>query len=330
MKKRLIYAGLLLLSAALAYGLFSVLGNGKSVRTIGFISLTAVDQKTFGGFKEGMARLGYIENRDIVYLNDGPAGKIENLDAMVEAQLKKGVDLFFVSSTPGTLAVQHATINRNIPALFCPVNDPVASGIVASLEYPGGNLTGIRLPSEERRRFEWVIRLQPAVKTVLIPFTPGDKSSEFSRLEAYYSAQAHDIVIVEEAVRNESQLDELLARCPESIDAIFLPRDSKIESYIQAFVDYANEQAIPLAAPSLQQVESGALFAYGFIHRDMGRQAAAIADRILQGNSPASIPVETAKNHLILNLDTARKIGLTIPPAIREQAEYLIERTPNQ
>lgn len=323
MKKRLIYAGLLLLSVALAYSLFTVLGNGKTIRTIGFISLTAVDQQTFAGFKEEMARLGYRENREIVYLNDGPAGKIENLGAMVEAQLKKGVDLFFVSSTPGTQAVRHATINRNITALFCPVNDPVASGIVSSLEYPGGNLTGIRLPSGERQRFEWLLRLKPETKRVVIPYTPGDKSSEFSRLEAFYAAQVHGVRLIEIPVEDEAGLTAQLERSKGETDAIFIPRDSKVESYIRTLVAYANRQRLPLSAPSLQQVEAGALFAYGFIHADMGRQAAAMADRILRGVPPASIPVETAKNHLIINRDTARTIGMTIPSDILEQSEQI-------
>ena len=186
-------------------------------------------------------------------------------------------------------------------------------------------MTGIRLPSDERSRFEWLIQLQPKIKKVLIPYTPGDKSSEFSRLEAYYAAQSKHILLIEEAVQNETRLAELLRHLPKDIDAIFLPRDSRIESYIKTFVDYADARRIPLAAPSLQQVEAGALITYGFIHTDMGKQAARLAKRILQGTSPASIPVETAQNHLVINLDTAKRIGLAIPPEIREKSEYLID-----
>lgn len=324
MKKKTAYIALLLILFVIAYQTFVGLTEKKRTHTIGFISLTKVDQQTFQGFTEAMKEYGYIENSNIIYLNDGPAEKIENLHVMVDNQIKKGVDLFFVSSTPATLAVQNATLNRSIPVVFCPVNDPVASGVVASLEYPGGNITGIKLPSGEQERFKWFLRIVPSAKRVLIPYTPGDKSSEFSRLESFYAAEASAVEIIEVPVLNETMLATLLEKNQKNVDALFLPRDSSIESYTPQFVAFANENRLPLSVPSLQQVEQGALFTYGFIHTDMGRQAARLADAILKGTEPSSLPVETAKNHLVINLDAARKIGLTIPESILAKADRLI------
>jgi putative ABC transport system substrate-binding protein len=324
MKKKMLYVILLLVLAAIFYKtLIEPAGNQKS-RTIGSISLTKVDQQTFKGFKDAMETYGYIENKNIVYLNDGPAGKIENLKAMVQKQLQEGVDLFFVSSTPGALAVQNATMNTAIPVVFCPVNDPVASGIVASLEYPGGNITGIKLPFGEKERFEWLKKIIPSAKRILLPYTPGDKSSEFSRLEAYYAAEESGITLVEEPVAGKGVLADVLGRHRTDVDAIFLPRDSSIESYIAQFVDFADKNRLPLSTPSLQQVEMGALFTYGFVHADMGRQAARIVNEILKGSKPSSLPVETAKNHLVINLDTAKKIGLTLPDTLLSKADRVI------
>jgi len=324
MRKTLLYllpAAVLLLGACL---FFCKNDGEKQSYTVGVISLTHVDQKTFEGFKKEMERYGFTEGANIRYLNDGPARSIKNLDAMIEKQLKAGVDLLFVSSTPATLAVQHATFNTAVPVVFCPVNDPVASGIVASLEYPGGTVTGVKLPLGEKERFDWLLALSPGIKTVLIPYTPGDKSSEFSRAEAFIAAQAKEVGLIEEPVTDKAGLLALLERRKKEIGAIFLPRDSSMESHIETLVAFADENRLPLAAPGCQQVEQGALFAYGFIHSEMGKQAAGIVFRIFNGTPPASIPVESARNYLIINLDTAKKIGLKIPEALLAGADRLI------
>jgi len=296
----------------------------KEVYTVGVVSLTKVDKETFRGFKEAMETYGFVENRNIAYLNEGPAESIAKLDTIVQRQLTSDVDLFFVSSTPGTQAVKKATEGSDIPILFCPVNDPVASGIVKSLKYPGGHITGIKLPSGDRQRLQWLRKIVPGVKTILVPYTPGDKSSEFSRFQAAEAAKAFDIRLIEEPVKSETALHEVLERNGASIDAIFLPRDSSIESFIGEFVAYSDRHKLPLSAPSLQQVEQGALFTYGFIHYEMGRQAARLAQRILNGESPAALPVQTAKSYLVINIKTAKKIGLKIPDAILVEADRLI------
>lgn len=300
----------------------------KQIR-IGLISLSSVDQRTFSGFKEAMESFGYIEDQTVVYYNDGPAGTMNRLDTIIQKQIGRGVDLFFVSSTPATMAVKYATMNQGIPAVFCPVNDPVVAGIVDSLEYPGGTMTGVRLPSGDRERFSWLIRIAPAVKKILIPYTPGDSSSDFSRMEAFYAARALGVEIIEAPVETEAMLPHVLETYEGYVDALFLPRDSSIESYISAFVQFADTNRLPLSVPSLQQVEQGGLFTYGFIHKEMGRQAAAIAHRILKGDDPASLPVKTAKNYLVINRDTAKKIGLELSDTVRAKADRLISRAEN-
>ncbi len=299
----------------------------KKIPVVGFVSLTDVDQQTFEGFRKAMESYGYLPGESIRYLHEGPAGEIEKLDAMVQRQLQHGVDLFFVSSTPGVLAVKKAIKQADIPVVFCPVNDPVSTGVVESLTYPGGNYTGIRLPSNERKRFEWLPKFCPNVTKVLLPYTPGDKSSEISRIEAFYAAQSAEINLIEAPVENGKHLQQVLQQYAGKIDALFIPRDSGIESHILQLVAYAENNRLPLAAPSLQQVEAGGLFTYGFVHADMGRQAAAQAHKILQGETPAKIPVETAENHLIINLKAAEKIGLDIPPYLLAEAERLLGAT---
>jgi putative ABC transport system substrate-binding protein len=115
-----------------------------------------------------------------------------------------------------------------------------------------------------------------------------------------------------------------IAAMPADVGAIFLPRDSRVESAIAEFVDVAARRRLPIAAPSLIQVEAGALFSFGFVHRDVGRQAARLADQIFKGTSAGDLPVEMAENSLSINLTTARKLGIKIPDDILVQANHVI------
>jgi putative ABC transport system substrate-binding protein len=299
-------------------------GAAKKPQMVSVIQLTTVDSRTLEGFKEGMAALGYREDQDIVYLYDGPAGTIDRLEPMIRRHLEKKPDLVFVSSTPATLAVKHAVAGTTVPVVFAPVNDPVAAGIVASLKTPGGQVTGIKLPLGDDVRLEWLTRIAPGVKRVYLPYNPADKSALTSLELARRAASRLGVTILPQEVRASGNIPALLAAFPADADAIFLPRDSTVESGIDDFVAFSLQRKLPLCAPSLLQTQAGALFSYGFAHRLIGRQAARLADQILRGTAPADLPVETAENQLAVNLRTARAIGLAIPAEILMQAEEVI------
>jgi putative ABC transport system substrate-binding protein len=123
---------------------------------------------------------------------------------------------------------------------------------------------------------------------------------------------------------NAAEIRAALANLPATVEAIFLPRDSTVEAQIAQFTAIARQRGLPIAAPSLSQVQAGALFSYGFIHHEIGRQAARLAAEILGGTPPGELPVEMAESYLAINLRTARAIGLEIPDAILLQAERII------
>lgn len=291
---------------------------------IGVVQLTSVDAATFSGLAEGLAERDYRVGRNVVFLNEGPAGGIGNLAPMIARHLAHKVDMIFVSSTPATQAVMQATRGTGIPVVFAPVNDPVGSGIVRNIQKPGGNLTGIRLPAGDDLRMQWLLRLAPRVKHVLVPYTPGDKSALASLQQARQAAQNLGLTLIERAVGDPEALRQLLQALPEEAEAIFLPRDSSVEAHIREIVAAAERRRLPLCAPSLSQVEAGALLSYGFVHHDIGRQAAGLVDQVLRGIPPADLPVETAESHLAVNLRAARAIGLSIPDEILLQAEKVI------
>lgn len=309
----------------IVFGFWFEKDENKKEAVVGVVSLSKVDRSTLKGFKEKMSRLGWKEYDNITYIDYGPAGKIQKLDTKIKPLIKHNVDLIFVSSTPGTLAVKKFTQNKQIPVIFAPVNDPVASGIVKSLRNHGGHITGIKLPAGDAQRFKWLKKLNPTVKNVLVPYTPGDKSSEVSRKEAKKSAKAIGLNIIERPILKDEDTPSTLKSLPNDVDAIFLPRDSTIESKIDDYVKYANSRKIVLSAPSYQQVQKGALFAWGFMHSEIGKQAARMANLILNNVKPSDIPVEVARNYLVINMKTAKEIGLVIPQSIIRKTHLIVK-----
>jgi putative ABC transport system substrate-binding protein len=293
-------------------------------KVIALVRLTAVDANTVAGFKAALAEAGYREGQEVVYLDPGPVGSIDRVDAVIRQHLASKPDLFMVSSTPATQAAQRLTRGMDIPVVFAPVNDPVGAGIVADLRHPGGHITGVRLPTGDDLRLQWLHEIAPAARRVLVPYTAEDKSAQTTLALIGPIAPELGLELVPQPVRGEAGVKALLAAPPAGVDAIFLPRDSSVESHVGLFVAHARAHRLPLCAPSLTQVEAGALFSYGFVHRDIGRQAARLAEQVFKGVKTGDLPVEMAENILSINLATAAAIGLDIPDRILLQAEQVI------
>ncbi len=323
---KLLSLGLLLAMLAVAAVIWRPWAPARPARPhlVALVQLTAVDSQTVAGFKAGMAEAGYREGADIVYLDSGPAGSIERLDAVILDQLGKKPDLILVSSTPAARAVRRLTEGKGIPVVFAPVNDPVAAGIVGDLKHPGGQITGVRLSTGDDLRLQWLREIAPRTRRVYVPYTAEDRSAQATLAQIARVAPGLGLVLEPQSVRGEAGVKAALAALPADVDAIFLPRDSSIESHIDLFVAYAKAHRIALSAPSLAQVEAGALFSYGFVHRDIGHQASHLASQIFKGVKPGDLPVEMAESVLSLNLATARRIGIIIPDAILLQAEQVI------
>jgi putative ABC transport system substrate-binding protein len=271
-----------------------------------------VDNETFAGFKAGMKNHGWIENVNIRYIVPGPAKVIKKLDSVVQTALEQDPDLIFVSSTPATQAVKRALGEKSrVPVIFCPVNDPVSADILKNPLSPEGMITGLRPPASDEKRFEWLMRIAPESQNILVPYTPADDCSIASREDALAAAKDYSVNIIQKALEKDTDLSTYLKSVPENIDAVFLPRDSNVEAKIERFAAYALKEKLPLCAPSYQQVKKGALFAYGFIHYELGLEAAEYADRVLKGVHPGDLPVKFGQSHLVLNKKTAASIGIT-------------------
>lgn len=293
--------------------------------TIGLVQFSAVDDQTMAGLKQGLAALGYREGDNVVYEREGAAVSVERLPAVVERTLARGVDLVVVSSTPATRAVLEATHKSAVPVVFAPVNDPLGAGIVTDLAHPGGRVTGVRLPPGDDLRLQWLKRIVPRTRAVVIPYVPSDRSALTTVATVSQSAPALGIDVRLAPVASCDEAQEAIRRHAASVQAVFLPRDSLVEACIDGIVATSQQLRLPVAAPSLTQVKRGALFSYGFVHHQIGLQAARLAAQILRGVSPGNLPVEAAENMLAVNPRAAAAIGLTVPEDVLVLAD-VIER----
>lgn len=294
-------------------------------RVIAMVQLTEVDRNTVAGFKEAMSKLGYEEGKNVTYLEVLPAGSTEKLDGIIRNQLEKKPNLFLASSTPATLAVKRLTeAEQKPPVVFAPVNDPLGAGIVADLKHPGGHITGIRLPTGDDLRMQWLTRLVPGAKRVFLPYSADDKSAQTSMQQADTAAVQLGIKLYKYPISSGETVGHAITAMPTDVDAIFLPRDSRLEAAIEDWIASAKTRGIPISGPSQAQVIAGALFSYGFVHRDIGRQAARLADQILRGTAAGDLPVEMAENSLSINLATAQRLGIKISNDILIQADQVI------
>jgi len=292
--------------------------NDKKI--IGVLQYTDNNLTTLEGFKKGLSMKGFKEGENLEIIFHGSVDKISSLQTELSKILEKKPDLIFTSTTPAAIAAYKGTKKNKIPVVFAPVNDPLSAGIVADLKYPGGNITGIRLSRSDNKRLEWIKRLRPETRVVMIPFNPNDKSPKATLKTIQSAAEKLEIKILEYPVNNNDEIDYSLKNIPENVDAVFLPRDGLVMS---RFMDYSKvciEKNIVLSTPRYIQVKQGALTGYGFIGFEIGQQAARLASSILKGAKAGDLPVETAEDYLFLNLESAGKMKFEIDVSIIKQA----------
>jgi putative tryptophan/tyrosine transport system substrate-binding protein len=300
-------------------------GTGeKKMYTIGVVNLAAAFDPILEGFKAGMEEEGFVEGENVTYIYDGPAANPDALAPVLENLKTLDVDLVLTFGTTTTLKAKAAFEGTDIPVIFGPVTDPVASGIVADLLNPGGNITGIRTGNPTPKRLEWLMAISPKIKRIYVFNNPSDKSSVQALAVLNETAPLFKVELVVYEAGTPDEIDAGLAAMPENVDAIFIPATAFYEAQISKFIAAANEHKLPLAAPATANVVTGALTSFGHDNVPLGRQASRMAVQILRGVKPADLPIELAELFLSINLKTASIIGLNIPDDIIRQADIVI------
>ena len=271
--------------------------------------------------------LGWEDGRNFVLERHGPQDNRERAQAAYADAVARKVDLILaVGSTGGTVtAVDAVRATRAIPVVFAGGNDPVALGLVASLARPGGNATGVTLgvgPDIIAKRLELIKEVSPRVKRVAY-LNPKSVDDDFVR----EAATRLGVTLVHAQVEARDQYDQALALVArEQAEAILMGGSSMHFAGASRIAAFAAEKKLPVASFFPQLVEAGGLLAYGIDLLDLNRRAAEYVDKILRGALPADLPVEQPRKfELVLNLKTAKALGITIPQSVLLRADRVIE-----
>lgn len=291
--------------------------------TVGIVQFTANNADTVEGFKEGLAALGYAQGGRVRYVSPPPASSRRELDSQLRQVLDSGADLLMVSPTPAALAAKEATRARPVPVVFAPVNDPVAAGVLENPQRPEGNLTGVRLTPSDGRRLQSLLAIAPGVRRVCVPYNDKDESAQASLKRTAEAAKALGVLIAPSPIGERTDRAALEDLVPADAQAVFLLRDGLGMSLFREFSAIAVARRIPMSTPRLDQVEKGVLTGYGFDGREVGRQAASMAHRLLSGEQVANVPVEIAQDYFFINLGVARETGIEVSDTVLRQARYV-------
>jgi putative ABC transport system substrate-binding protein len=273
-------------------------------------------------FRQRLRELGYVEGKNIVIEYRYAEGKLERLPDLAAELVRLKVDVIVTASNPAILAAKKAS--ATIPIVFAAAADPVGSGLVSSLARPGGNITGLSLmtPDLDGKRLELLKEAFPKVARVAFLGAPGDMRG--NGMEA--AAKALGLKLLSLEVRGLDDFDSAFARAKrEGAQALITSPSPRINSQQRQVLDFAAKNRLPAMYPTSEFVEAGGLMSYAPNYTDLFRRAADFVDKILKGTKPADVPVEQPiKFEFIVNLKTAKQIGVTIPPNLLVRADKVI------
>jgi len=301
---------------------------GKVYR-VGYLSASSstANPRILEAFRQGLRDLGWVEGQNIVIEYRWAEGRFDRLPDLAAELVRLKVDVIVASPAAPALAAKNAT--GTIPIVFMGAGDPVGQGLVASLPRPGGNVTGLSYgvgPSIFAKDLELLKEAVPKVRRVAVLFNPA-------------SPTQHIISEVKDAARSLGlQLQLVEARGPGDFDgafaamareragALFVVTDPVFSPHRARLVDLAIKNRLPTIFTQREDAEAGGLMSYGPRLSDLWRRGATYVDKILKGAKPADLPVEQpTKFELVINLKTAKALGLTIPPSLLARADEVIQ-----
>jgi putative ABC transport system substrate-binding protein len=299
------------------------------VHRIGFLGNTtpALEANLVEPFREGLRELGYAEGHNIVIEYRWAEGDYQRFPALITELLAQKVEVIVTAGTPASLAVKKAA--TSVPLVMVAVGDPVATGLVASLARPGGNVTGLTSTTEETegKRLELLRQVIPKLSHLGVFWNPDNPVLVPQLKETRTAAQVLGIKVEVLEVRNPGELEEAFKTIVrERPGALLVMGDRLFLHNRQRIIEFATKQRLPVVPVHPELVEEGGLMSFGPSYRGMHRRAAYYVDRILKGVKPADLPVERpTKFELVINLRTAKALGLTIPPSLLARADQVIE-----
>ena len=284
-------------------------------------------QRGLEAFRQGLRELGYVDGQNIAIESRSAEGKDDRLPALAADLVRSKVDVIVATSGAATRAVQLTT--RTIPIVMSLVNDPVGSGLVASLARPGGNVTGLTImaPDLLGKRLQLLKEVVPKVSRVALLRNPDNPADTAMLREAEAAARALGVRFQILETRNPQEIEGAFAAMIRERAGAFLGlSDAIFFTQRRQIAELAAKGRLPSIGQSSAFPDAGWLMAYGPNLLDLERRAATFVDRILKGAKPGDLLVELpTKFELVINLRTAKAIGLAIPPSLVQRADRIID-----
>ena len=276
------------------------------------------------GIKEGLAAAGFTDGDKINFVYQSAQGQPATAAQIARQFVGDNATIIVPISTPSAQAVVAAT--KDIPVVFTAVTDPVGAQLVASLEKPGGNVTGLSDLSPLGDHIALIKEITPNVKKVGVVYNPGEVNSVTLVTVLKELAGPAGLEIVELPATKSGDVQAATRALVGKVDAIYIPTDNTVVSALEGAIAVAEENKIPLYAGDTDSVKRGAIATVGFNYHDIGLQTAKVVARVLAGEKPGDIAVVNASGtDLFVNPGAAAKMGVTIPEAVVKRAATVIQ-----
>jgi putative tryptophan/tyrosine transport system substrate-binding protein len=327
MKKKITFLTLCALLLALCSS--ATAQQPPKVQRIGYLTAnsSSVELPRVDAFRQGLRALGHIEGQNIVIEYRFTDGKFERLPDFAAELVRLKVDVLVANTTNAALAAKNAT--RTIPIFFIGVSDPVAAGLVDSFARPGGNITGLTniAPVLSGKRLELLKETVPKLTRVAVLWDPQNPGSVPQWNESQLAARELGLQLHSMEVSSANKYESAFKEATKAgSTALAVTLNPLANSNQKRVVDLAAKSRLPAIYARGQFVDNGGLMSYAPSFTADGRDAARLVDKILKGTQPADLPVEQpTKFELLINLKTAKALGLTIPPLVLMRAEKVIK-----
>ena len=284
--------------------------------------------RLYATFLEGLRALGYVEGQHLVIARRDAEGHLDRLPGLAAELVRLPVDVIVTTGgVPATRAAMQAT--TTVPIVMADAGDPVGTGLVASLARPGGNVTGLSVmgPDTVSKRLQLLKEAAPKVARVAVLYHPPAAATVVVLREAQAAAPALGLTVLPMEVRTPDEFDDQFATMLRlGADAVFIAGGPFSSAHQRRILDFAATHQLPTVCGPVQFAVAGCLLSYSTAERALYRRAATYVDKILKGAKPADLPVEQPiKFELVINLKTAKALGLTIPPTVLFQADEVMQ-----
>jgi putative ABC transport system substrate-binding protein len=290
------------------------------------VGILAQNSPLWEDFRQGLRDLGYVEGRTIVIESRWGEGSDERFPRLAADLARLGADVIVTWGTPSTLAAKNVT--KTIPIVMMS-GDPVGTKLIVSLARPGGNITGLSShnPGLEAKRLELLKELVPKLSHVAVLWNPANPLHDGLVREAKDTASQLGVRLELVGVKSSTEFDAAFATMEKKRPgALIVEGDIFFYSHRNRIVDFATKSHLPAVFTLRGFADAGGLLVYGASYSALFRRAAIYVDKILKGAKPADLPIEQpTKFELVINLKTAKALGLTIPPSLLQRADQVIE-----